>query len=51
MRRHHRYGKKASGWEDRHRTKENGAAVASHSGATAFSSPSTKPTISKTPLV
>ena len=46
MRRHHNYGKNATRGEERQRTKANGAAIAPHRGPTAFSTPSTEPTIS-----
>jgi hypothetical protein len=51
MRRHHNYGTNATGREERQRTKANGAAIAPHRGATAFSRPSTESTISPTPVV
>ena len=51
MRRHHNYGTNATSWEERQRTKANGAAIAPHRSATAFSCPSTESTISPTPVV
>jgi len=46
MRRHHNYGKNATVRVERQRTKANGAAIAPHRGANAFSAPSTELTIS-----